>query len=161
MEPEGTLPQSHVPVTCPYPEPVRSTLYPTPHFLEIHLNVILPYTPGSPKWSLTLKFPHQNPVHHSPVRVRATCPANLILLDLITRIILGVHCRSLRSLLCSFLQSLLTSSLLVPNILSAPCSQTYHHPVPLSRNLGTLTSWNPLGHSRPVMGLILPCSQTP
>ena len=33
---------------------------------------------------------------------------------------------------------------------------TYHHPVPLSRNLGTLTSWNPLGLSRPVMGLLLP-----
>ena len=32
--------------------------------------------------------------------------------------------------------------------------QPYHHPVPLSRNLGTLTSWNPLGLSRPVMGLI-------
>ena len=31
---------------------------------------------------------------------------------------------------------------------------TYHHPVPLSRNLGTLTSRNPLGLSRPVMGLI-------
>ena len=31
---------------------------------------------------------------------------------------------------------------------------TYHHFVPLSRNLGTLTSWNPLGHSRPVTGLI-------
>jgi len=30
---------------------------------------------------------------------------------------------------------------------------TYHNPVPLSRNLGTLTSWNPLGLSRPVMGL--------
>ena len=30
---------------------------------------------------------------------------------------------------------------------------TYHHPVPLSRNLGTLTSLSPLGHSRPVMGL--------
>ena len=30
---------------------------------------------------------------------------------------------------------------------------TYHHPVPLSRNLGALTSWNPLGLSRPVMGL--------
>jgi hypothetical protein len=26
--------------------------------------------------------------------------------------------------------------------------------VPLSRNLGTLTSWNPLGHSRPVTGLL-------
>ena len=34
--------------------------------------------------------------------------------------------------------------------------QPYHHPVPLSCNLGTLTSWNPLGHSRPVMGLLLP-----
>jgi len=31
---------------------------------------------------------------------------------------------------------------------------TYHHPVPLSRNLGALTSWNPLGHSRSVMGLL-------
>jgi hypothetical protein len=31
---------------------------------------------------------------------------------------------------------------------------TYHHPVPLSPNLGTLTSWNPLGLSRPVMGLL-------
>jgi len=30
---------------------------------------------------------------------------------------------------------------------------TYHHPVPLSQNLGTLTSWNPLGLSKPVMGL--------
>ena len=27
---------------------------------------------------------------------------------------------------------------------------TYHHSVPLSRNLGTLTSWNPLGPSGPV-----------
>ena len=30
----------------------------------------------------------------------------------------------------------------------------YHLPVPLSWNLGTLTSWNTLGHSRPVTGLI-------
>ena len=28
------------------------------------------------------------------------------------------------------------------------------YPVPLSRNLGALTSWNPLGLSRPVMGLL-------
>jgi len=31
---------------------------------------------------------------------------------------------------------------------------TYHHPVLLSRNLGTLTSWKPLGLTRPVMGLL-------
>jgi hypothetical protein len=30
--------------------------------------------------------------------------------------------------------------------------QPYHLPVPLSWNLGTLTSWNPLGHSSPVTG---------
>ena len=41
--------------------------------------------------------------------------------------------------------------------------KTSHHPVPLSWNLGTLTSWNPLGHSRPVTGLLflfLPYSRT-
>ena len=32
---------------------------------------------------------------------------------------------------------------------------TYHHPVPLSRNLGTLTSWNPLGSSGPLAELFL------
>ena len=31
---------------------------------------------------------------------------------------------------------------------------TYHHPVQLSQNLGTLTSWNPLGPSGPVTGLL-------
>ena len=31
---------------------------------------------------------------------------------------------------------------------------TYHHPVPLSRNLGTVTSWNHLGLSSPVRGLL-------
>ena len=30
----------------------------------------------------------------------------------------------------------------------------YHHPVPLSYNLGTLTSWNPLGDSKPITGLL-------
>jgi len=28
MEPEGSLPQSQVAATCPYPEPVRSSPYP-------------------------------------------------------------------------------------------------------------------------------------
>ena len=32
---------------------------------------------------------------------------------------------------------------------------TYHHPVPLLRNLGTLTSRNPLDPSGPVTGLLL------
>jgi len=57
---------------CPPPvlifcqlDPVHT---PTSHFLKIHLNIItLPYTPGSPKWYLSLKFPHQNPAHTSPL----------------------------------------------------------------------------------------------
>jgi hypothetical protein len=32
---------------------------------------------------------------------------------------------------------------------------TYHLHVPMSRNLGALTSWNPVGLFRPVMGQLL------
>jgi len=48
--------------------------------------------------------------------IQATCPAHLILLDLITRTILGEGYRSL-SPLCSFPHYPVTSSLLGPNIL--------------------------------------------
>ena len=53
----------HLSLSSPYP-PI-----PLP---EDHLNIILPSTPGSPQWSLYLRFPHQNPVYVSPLSICAT-----------------------------------------------------------------------------------------
>ena len=41
----------------PNPVPI-----PTSHLLEIHPNIIHPSTPRSPQWSLSLRFPHQDPI---------------------------------------------------------------------------------------------------
>ena len=67
MEPEDSLPHFQVPTACSYSKPDRASPCPTPHVLKIHLNIILPFTPGSSKWSLSFRFPHENPVYTSPL----------------------------------------------------------------------------------------------
>ena len=56
---------------CPPPVPIPSQIdpihTPTSHFLKNHLNIILPSMPGPPKWSLSFRFPHKNPVYTSPL----------------------------------------------------------------------------------------------
>jgi hypothetical protein len=55
---------------CPPPVPILSQLIPvhnsTSNFLKIHVNIILSSTPGSSKWTLSLRLPHQTHIHASP-----------------------------------------------------------------------------------------------
>ena len=73
--------------------------------------------PGSPKWSLSLRFPHRKPVHASLLPHTRYMPHSLILLVFIIRTVLGEVYRSLSSLLCIFIHSHVTLSFLGLNIL--------------------------------------------
>jgi hypothetical protein len=58
------------------------------NFLKIHYNIILSM-PRSSEWSLPFRFSNQSTVYIIISPMRATCPAQLILLDLITLEIFG------------------------------------------------------------------------
>jgi hypothetical protein len=67
---------------CPPTFPISSQLNPvhtpTSHFLKTHVNIILPSMPGSPQSSVSLRFPHQNPLHASslPHTYYLLCPSH-------------------------------------------------------------------------------------
>ena len=106
---------------CPPPVPILNQLdpvhTPTSYFLKIHLNIILPSTPASPKWSLSLRPPCQNPVYASPLPHTGYMPRPSHSYRFDNPKILSEEYRSLSSSLCSFLHSPVTKSLLGPNFL--------------------------------------------
>ena len=124
MEPKGSLSHLLVPAICPYPEPVHSS--PCPHPTSLKSILILFFL--LPLGLLSDIFPSGFPTKALYVSIfsfiRATCLAHPILLDLITRRILGQEYRSLSSSLYSFLHFRGTSSLLGPNILNTMFSNT-------------------------------------
>ena len=96
------------PIQSLYPHPTSSR-----SILILSTHLILGLTSGL----LPSSFPTK--ILYAPLSspIRATCPAHLILLDFITRTILGEQYKSFSSSLCNLLHSPVTSSLLGPNIL--------------------------------------------
>ena len=84
------------------PSPVH---IPTSQLLEIHPNIIHPSTPRSPSGLLPSGFPTNTLYTPLSSPICSTCPAHLILLDFITRTILGEEYKSFSSSLCNLLHS--------------------------------------------------------
>ena len=92
--------------------------------LNIHFNIILPYNLGIPSGLFPSGSPPQTLYAPLLSPMRAIFPSHPIRLDLITRTIFGQQYISWSSSLRSFLHSRVTLSLLGPNILLTPYSQT-------------------------------------
>jgi hypothetical protein len=98
---------------CPPPVPILRQTDPvhatTSHFLKVHLNIILPSTPGLPSGLFPSGFPNNKPVYTSclPHTCYMLRPSTFSRFDHSNTI--GWEYRSLSSSLCIFLHSPVTS----------------------------------------------------
>ena len=110
MEPKGSLPHSKSPATCSYPEPYQSSWCPhLPTSWSFILILCCHLRLGLSSCLFPLGFPTKTQYTSLLSLIHVTRPFNLILLDFITRTILGEQYRSLSSSLCNFLHSPVTS----------------------------------------------------
>jgi hypothetical protein len=117
MEPEVWILFSQESSTSPILSQINPVSTTPPNLFQIHFNTITHLLLGLPS-GLFLSGILINILYEfrfSPIHV--TCPAHLILLDLIILILLGEESKLWRSALCSFLQPPVISSLFGPNIL--------------------------------------------
>ena len=96
--------------------PIQS-IYPHPTSWRSVLNIIRPSTPRSPQWCLSLRFPHQYPIHPPLLTHTRPMPSPSHSSRFITRTGLGEEYKSFSFSLCSLLHFPVTSSLPGPNIL--------------------------------------------
>jgi len=106
---------------CPSPVPILSHIDPvharTLHFLKIRFNITLPYIYlGLPRSLVHSGSPNKSLCTLLLSPIRATCPIHLLILDLITRSILGVGVQIITLLIMHSFPIPVTSSPLGPNI---------------------------------------------